>query len=465
MASLKTIFMLYLVICMTSSDDEVPNVVLPNVASSSKSRRRRTSKVWEDFDLGQDEDGNEVAFCKLCQKQYTAKTSAGTCHLTRHAISCKLRHNSSVQDSRQTTIDCSSGTFRKFDPARAREHVVEYIIRDELPFSTVESSAFRKMCEYLNPETKHMCRRTFKNLAMRRFEFERSKIINFFETTNKRVAMTSDCWTSPNEFAYACTTVHYIDDRWRLNKRILSFLPLDYPHTTRAIFDHVSDIIATHKFKKRVTTMSFDNATNNTAAVEMFKAYLEPPVKGECFHIRCVCHSLNLIVQDGLEILKYYVSNVREAIRFCGVSSTSRYQQFREFCTYNDIRPKKFTLDAPHRWNSTYEMLKMTIPYKLAITTFYNEKQNNAMLSEIDWLNVEFLVDFLKPFFLFTKKLSGHYYPTSNLFLIEICKVTKVFAKYRFQNSLGDVFTTMESKFAKYWNPPISVLLSFSHRP
>ena len=54
----------------------------------------------------------------------------------------------------------------------------------------------------------------------------------------------------------------------------------------------------------KIIFLAFDNATNNTAAIELFNRQLKIPVGNDLFHVRCVCHIINLIVKDGIKIFE-----------------------------------------------------------------------------------------------------------------------------------------------------------------
>ena len=77
-------------------------------------------------------------------------------------------------------------------------------------------------------------------------------------------------------------------------------------------------------------------------------------------------------------------------------------------------------------------MLKSSLPYSNLITTFYNSKNTNTsfFLEEQDWVNCTVIYELLQPFYNSTKQLSGLFYPTSNVLLINIWNITIIFAKY-----------------------------------
>ncbi|XP_044498530.1 zinc finger BED domain-containing protein RICESLEEPER 2-like [Mangifera indica] len=71
----------------------------PNAQSLSCSKRKRWSKVWEDFTKHVGQDGKEWAKCKHCKKEFVGSSKSGTTHLKNHLQSCpSLRNLSAVVD-------------------------------------------------------------------------------------------------------------------------------------------------------------------------------------------------------------------------------------------------------------------------------------------------------------------------------------------------------------------------------
>jgi hypothetical protein len=180
------------------------------------------------------------------------------------------------------------------------------------------------------------------------------------------VACTFDIWTGRIKVGYIALTAHYLDVDWNIQKRLIGFRKIPYPHTAENIFVSIMDIFEFYGIKEKVISITFDNASNNTATIPMFRSRLNPPNGFELFHQRCVCHIINLIVQDGTQELKNYVDNIRSALSY--ITSTGRRQEeFDYLCDSYSLPHKKFILDVPHRWNSLYLMLTNCIDYKQPI--------------------------------------------------------------------------------------------------
>jgi hypothetical protein len=58
------------------------------------------------------------------------------------------------------------------------------------------------------------------------FKEEKDKVYEFFGLLSCRLSATMDLWTSRQNKSYMCITVHFIDDNWTIQKRIVSFIRL-----------------------------------------------------------------------------------------------------------------------------------------------------------------------------------------------------------------------------------------------
>lgn len=59
-------------------------------------------------------------------------------------------------------------------------------------------------------------------------------------------------------------------------------------------------VLKEYEITNKLFSISFDNASANTAAIDMFlwNIFTLTLARGsKCFHVRCVCHIINLIVQ------------------------------------------------------------------------------------------------------------------------------------------------------------------------
>ena len=69
------------------------------------------------------------------------------------------------------------------------------------------------------------------------------------------------------------------------------------------------------------------------------------------------------MVKSSLKRFKPYTEDFRTAINFLNFSN-QRITIFKNYCTAQGVRPRKFSLDMDVTWNATYLMLKHLVPYK-----------------------------------------------------------------------------------------------------
>jgi hypothetical protein len=80
--------------------------------------------------------------------------------------------------------------------------------------------------------------------------------------------------------------------------------------------------------------------------------------------MRCSAHILNLIVRDGLEVIKNSIEKIRYSVQFW-TASAKREEKFEQAAKQLIVaETKKLELDCLTRWNSTYNMLKTAMGYK-----------------------------------------------------------------------------------------------------
>ena len=91
------------------------------------------------------------------------------------------------------------------------------------------------------------------------------------------------------------------------------------------------------------------------------KLQKSPPLigGGVFFHVRCLCHILNLVAQDGLSIIGSSVKNIR-AIIVIVKNSTLQWEEFHKCAEFFDLNNKSgLPLDV-------YEMLSHALYYRSA---------------------------------------------------------------------------------------------------
>ena len=253
----------------------------------------------------------------------------------------------------------SLGTW-KFDQEAIRKSLAHMIIVDELPFKSLQREGFKKFLCVAYPRFKLPSRTTLTRDCFELYMKEKQSLTLFFRNHCQRVSITTDAWTSIQQINYMCITAHFIDDQWKLHKKIISFVPIT-SHKVEYIAQALDNYLLEWGLRN-IFTITVDNASSNDTAMGYLKKKVlgwgVSAVRSKYMHIRCIAHILNLIVQDGLKDVSEAVKKVRECVRYVR-NSPARLRKFKEFAELVGIQSKACVcLDVPTRWNSTYLMLK-----------------------------------------------------------------------------------------------------------
>ena len=237
------------------------------------------------------------------------------------------------------------------------------IAREDLPVCFGESAAFEEYIKLAhNPRFVPVSRQTTTRDFVKYFNEHRSKLLESLKSVSS-VALTSDIWSGNAKEDYLSIVAHYVNSDWQLEKRILGLRLIDVSHNHENIAERVLTCIDEYGLTDKVFSITLDNASANTKAMEILAPALSGYV-GELFlHQRCACHIINLIVKAGLEVFQPMLHAFRTAISFMN-SSNLRIASYKNFCIAKGVRPRKFGLDMDVRWNATYLMLKHLIGHR-----------------------------------------------------------------------------------------------------
>ncbi|XP_059639299.1 zinc finger BED domain-containing protein RICESLEEPER 2-like [Cornus florida] len=279
------------------------------------------------------------------------------------------------------------------------------------------------------------------------------------ESTNGRISLTSDLWSSLTTDGYLSLTAHFIDVDWRLQNRVLNFSYMPSPHNGVALTEKIYTLLTKWGIEKKLFSITLDNASSNCSFVELLKSQLNLNDAllsgGEFFHIRCCAHILNLIVQEGLKEVDESIIKIRESVKYVK-GSQMRKQKFLDCVSHVSLECKRgLRQDVPTRWNATYLMLESAIYYRRAFCHLQLSDSNYKFCpSQEEWSRIEKIYKFLTVFYDVTNIFSRSKYPTANLYFPSVFSVQSTLreemdSKDQFMSKMA---TQMYSKFAKYWS-------------
>lgn len=344
---------------------------------------------WKHYDLVKLPDGTEKARHRLCGKFLGSK---GNSTLKRHHPICESKQNPEFTQAR---IDETGRTWT-YDQALQRDLQMKCLISRGWPYNSFDNDETTTYIHRgLQPCYQRVSRSTTRRDAVKGYSKAKRALIRHFNKFEGKVSLTSDVWSAGQNLglSYSCITCHWIDPiTWEMSKRIICFELFELPHTGQSIYQLIMSYLREFRIKDKVMSLSFDNASNNDSAIDRLRRDLDPFINGEFFHSRCVCHVLNRVVQDGLEMVKPITSKIRQLVLYC-YGNNRRRQDFSKFVRSQGVKYLKPAVDMPIRWNSTYKMLKRAFRQRVVLIDFHNSRNgpvNN--ISNADWARIEELI-------------------------------------------------------------------------
>lgn len=461
-----------------------------------KKPKRLTSVVWNHFERIKKADLC-YAVCLHCNKRLSGSSNSGTTHLRNHLMRCLKRSNYDVSqllakrrkkenvvalpnygfdeaqrrddhipvaaikfDAEPKRDDVVTIASTKFDQERSRSDLARMIILHGYPLSMVEHVGFKMFVRNLQPLFEIVTNSTVELDCMTLYEKEKQKVYETISRLRGRVNVAVDVWNSPENARYLCMTAHYIDEEWKLQKRILNFIMIDAAHTEDIHSEVIIKCLMDWDIERNLFSMTFSDLFTSDEIVSRIKEHLSQnrPLlnSGRLFDIRCAADVLRLLVEDVMDALREVIHKIRDSIRYIK-SSQIMQGKFNEFAQQVGIdnNERSLFLDCPLRWNSTSGMLETVLAYKAAFAMMQEHDPAYTMaLTDEEWEWAGSVGRYLKLFVEITNLFTSNKCSTANLFFPDICEVHQELINWCKSSDeyISSLAMKMKGKFDIYWS-------------
>jgi len=192
------------------------------------------------------------------------------------------------------------------------------------------------------------------------FYNEKKKLFDHFSSLDCRFSCTMDMWTSNQNKGYLCVTCHFIDDEWKIQKRIINFMHLKGRHTGTNLSAAFLQNMTSWNLDHKLFALTLDNASSNDVCVDTVISTLNGHGSVHCavkfFHVRCAAHIINLIARDSVNTISAVIANIR-ALVLIVKSSPLQQEAFSKLVAELGVAKRGLSLDVATRWNLTYLMI------------------------------------------------------------------------------------------------------------
>ena len=153
------------------------------------------------------------------------------------------------------------------------------VIAANLPFRTLEHPQFHHLLNLLRPKT-HIPTPTTIRRSIHEYRKEVHQKLRKALPKDTFLHLTIDCWTSSNKLAFMGTTLHYIDQNWKMCQFIVRFQYLGGEvHSINYLRNKLSQLIREFEITNRVLAVVLDNASVNVALAKHFRPMCSAPTR------------------------------------------------------------------------------------------------------------------------------------------------------------------------------------------
>ncbi|KAM1256888.1 hypothetical protein EV1_030689 [Malus domestica] len=463
---------------------------------SAKKTKRLTSIVWNHFERVRKAEIC-YAVCVHCHKKLSGSSNSGTTHLRNHLMRCLKRSNFDVsqllsakrrkkdnivgidsingdeaprkddyiqpgiikfdQDPKKDElVTIASG---KFDHDRSRYDLARMIILHGYPFTMVDDVGFKVFVKNLQPSFEVVPNNDVEQFCMEIYRKEKHQVYEMLNSLRGRINLSVEMWSSPENVEYLCLTAHYIDEDWKLQKKILNFVTLDSTHTEDLLSEVVIKCLMDWDIDSKLFALTFDDCSTDDDIILRIKDRISQNrpllVHGQLFDIRSAAHLLNSVVQDVLEAMKEVIQNIRGSFKHVRSSQVTQ-GKFNEIVQQVGINSqRRLILDFPVRWKSTYLMLETALEYRGAFSFLQeHDPLYTSALTDTEWEWTRFVTVYLKLLVEITNVFCGNKCPTASIYFPEICDVHIQLIEWckSPDEFLSSIALKMKAKFDKYWS-------------
>ena len=229
------------------------------------------------------------------------------------------------------------------------ESICYFLVKDMLPFDTVNDPGFRHLVKTFEPRYTPPDRKTISTHYMQDlYQREKTRVQQHLSNV-EGYGITTDMWTSRAKQAYCAITVHFVI-KFKLESFLISVHEFSDSHTAENIVGELNDVLAEWNLPAHgIVAATTDNGANITAAIKM----LEVP------HLPCFSHTLQLAVEQALKLpeVSKITGRCKRLVAHFNRSPKSYYLLHQKQIA---LGHKQHSLinDVVTRWNSSYYMIE-----------------------------------------------------------------------------------------------------------
>ncbi|XP_047328651.1 zinc finger BED domain-containing protein DAYSLEEPER-like [Impatiens glandulifera] len=471
---------------MDISAENIENNELVTLETPTIKRRKKKSVVWEHFTIETVGAGCRRACCKVCKQSFAYSTGskvAGTSHLKRHIAkgSCpmllknqqnqsatpfsapsKLANGSSYTPRRR--YKTTAPPYFAFDSDRVRHELARMMIIHDYSLHMVENQGFINFVQNLQPRFDMLSFNSVQGDCVATYLREKTSLQKMIESIPGRFCLTLDMWTSNLTVGYASISGYFIDNEWKLHRKMLSLVMEPYPDSDTAISHAVATCLSDWNMDGRLFSITInqslsESANDNLRALVSIKNPLV--LGGQLLIGSCLARTLSRIAHEAYTASDKIIRKVRDSVKYVKISE-SHEDIFHKLKQQLQVPgSKNLIIDDQMQWNRTFEMLSAASEVKevfSCLDTVDPDYKPGPTMEE--WKHVDTICTYLKFLIETAKILTSSTLQTTNMFFHEAWKIQLELTRASASEDplIASITKPMMEKFDRYWKDCCLVL-------
>ena len=205
-------------------------------------------------------------------------------------------------------------------PENFRKQLLRTVVALHWPLNTPDKMEFQRLIDCCNPKQNLLLKVPSSSTLTRDLAEERKRVDKEVKESlpaaPQKVALVLDYWSAQHQEGYIYVKSYWITEGFELREGLLGFEPVSARHDGASLGMVVFGLINKFELIGRIVAITSDNASNNDTltkalneALEWLYERLHLGQKKEIFRVPCLCHVLQLCVNELLVKLRVKATN------------------------------------------------------------------------------------------------------------------------------------------------------------
>ncbi|KAK3129966.1 hypothetical protein QOZ80_6BG0487180 [Eleusine coracana subsp. coracana] len=214
-------------------------------------------------------------------------------------------HEETASPKQRDLPNETSQKNQEVDQNGLREEVTEILaMHGHLP-GMMDQDGFRKLVAWLNPMVNVPSHNDLMAKTHDLFQKERSKLKEKLAALLSRICLSVNMWYYEPTLAFLCLTVHYIDDEWEKQEKVIVFRAVGSSCNAKEMSDIILGAIGEWCLDGKIFSIMLDDAFIDDSVALSLKVNLQErnplAANRSLFVVRSAAHLLDRVIQVGLD--------------------------------------------------------------------------------------------------------------------------------------------------------------------